>query len=64
MTSITFDTEPSAYRHWELSIDPPVATLTMKVTPEAGLRDDYRRITRRARRVVERVFYGREPDAT
>jgi [glutamine synthetase] adenylyltransferase / [glutamine synthetase]-adenylyl-L-tyrosine phosphorylase len=32
--------------------------------PQAGLRDDYRRITRRARRVVERVFYGREPDAT
>ena len=28
--------------------------------PQAGLRDDYRRVTRRARRVVERVFYGRE----
>jgi glutamate-ammonia-ligase adenylyltransferase len=28
--------------------------------PEAELRDDYRRVTRRARRVVERVFYGRE----
>ncbi len=27
--------------------------------PQAGLRDDYRRVTRRARRVVERVFYGR-----
>jgi [glutamine synthetase] adenylyltransferase / [glutamine synthetase]-adenylyl-L-tyrosine phosphorylase len=26
--------------------------------PEAGLRDDYRRLTRRARKVVERVFYG------
>lgn len=26
--------------------------------PEASLRDDYRRVTRRARRVVERVFYG------
>jgi benzoyl-CoA-dihydrodiol lyase len=38
---ITFDTDPSAYRHWELTIDPPVATLTMRVTPEAGLRDDY-----------------------
>jgi benzoyl-CoA-dihydrodiol lyase len=38
---ITFDTEPSAYRHWELSIDPPIATLTMRVTPEAGLRVDY-----------------------
>ena len=38
---ITFATEPSAYRHWELTIDGPVATLTMRVTPEAGLRDDY-----------------------
>jgi [glutamine synthetase] adenylyltransferase / [glutamine synthetase]-adenylyl-L-tyrosine phosphorylase len=26
--------------------------------PQASLRDDYRRVTRRARRVVERVFYG------
>jgi glutamate-ammonia-ligase adenylyltransferase len=26
--------------------------------PDASLRDDYRRVTRRARRVVERVFYG------
>ena len=39
--TITFDTEPSAYRHWELTIEPPVATLTMRVTPDAGLRDDY-----------------------
>lgn len=28
--------------------------------PQTTLRDDYRRITRRARRVMERVFYGRE----
>jgi [glutamine synthetase] adenylyltransferase / [glutamine synthetase]-adenylyl-L-tyrosine phosphorylase len=27
--------------------------------PRAALREDYRRVTRRARRVVERVFYGR-----
>ena len=26
--------------------------------PHITLRDDYRRVTRRARRVVERVFYG------
>jgi benzoyl-CoA-dihydrodiol lyase len=38
---ITFDAEPSTYRHWVLSIDAPVATLTMRVTPDAGLRDDY-----------------------
>jgi len=28
--------------------------------PQATLRDDYRRVTRRARRVVERVFFGRD----
>ncbi len=28
--------------------------------PQASLRDDYRRVTRHARQVVERVFYGRE----
>jgi glutamate-ammonia-ligase adenylyltransferase len=28
--------------------------------PEATLRDEFRRVTRRARRVVERVFYGRD----
>jgi benzoyl-CoA-dihydrodiol lyase len=38
---ITFETEPSAYRHWQLTVDAPVATLTMRVTPDAGLRDDY-----------------------
>src|SRR3954467_1882995 len=38
---ITFATEPSAYRHWKLSIDAPVATVTMRVTPDAGLSDDY-----------------------
>ena len=27
--------------------------------PQSALRDDYRKVTRRARRVVERVFYGR-----
>jgi glutamate-ammonia-ligase adenylyltransferase len=29
--------------------------------PETELREDFRRVTRRARRVVERVFYGAEP---
>jgi glutamate-ammonia-ligase adenylyltransferase len=28
--------------------------------PNASLRDDYRRVTRRARKVVERVFFGQE----
>jgi glutamate-ammonia-ligase adenylyltransferase len=28
--------------------------------PQQQLRDDYRRLTRRARAVVERIFYGRD----
>ena len=31
--------------------------------PQQRLRDDYRRVTRRAREVVERIFYGREDAA-
>jgi benzoyl-CoA-dihydrodiol lyase len=34
---IDFQTDPSRYRHWRLSFDAPVATLTMDVDPEAGL---------------------------
>jgi hypothetical protein len=29
--------------------------------PQQSLREQYRRLTRRARAVVERVFYGRAP---
>jgi benzoyl-CoA-dihydrodiol lyase len=39
--TIELRTAPSSYRHWELSVDGPVATLTLRVTPDAGLRDDY-----------------------
>jgi benzoyl-CoA-dihydrodiol lyase len=38
---IVFQTGPSQYRHWTLDVTPPVAALTMAVTPGAGLRDDY-----------------------
>ena len=38
---IDFRTTPDRYHHWRLAIDGPVATLTMEVDPEAGLRDDY-----------------------
>ena len=34
-------TEPSSYKHWQLAVDGPLATLTMRVAPDAGLRDDY-----------------------
>ena len=40
-SEITFEVDPSDYRHWELTVDAPVATLTLRVTPDAGLRDDY-----------------------
>ena len=39
--SVSFDTDPSEYRHWRLELDAPVATLVMSVRPDAGLRDDY-----------------------
>ena len=38
---VTFERDPSSYRHWRLAIDPPVATVTMAVDPAGGLRDDY-----------------------
>jgi benzoyl-CoA-dihydrodiol lyase len=39
--TIEFRTDPSSYRHWDLSVAGPVATLTMQVRPDAGLRSDY-----------------------
>ena len=35
---ITYDTEPDRYRHWKLSIDAPVATLTLTVDEDGGSR--------------------------
>ena len=39
--TISFSADPAAYQHWTLAFDGPVARVTMTVTPEAGLRDDY-----------------------
>jgi benzoyl-CoA-dihydrodiol lyase len=39
--TVTFERDPSNYRHWRVSYAAPVATVTMVVDPEAGLRDDY-----------------------
>ena len=39
---ITFETAPERYRHWQLSFDGPVATLSMDVQEDAGLSPDYR----------------------
>ena len=39
--SVSFKTDPKQLHHWILSVEGPVATLTMRVTPTEGLRDDY-----------------------
>ena len=41
VAAVDFQTSPEQYRHWRISVDGPVATLTMDVDPEGGLRDDY-----------------------
>ena len=39
---ITFETDPSQYRHWQLTVDGAIATLGMDVREDAGLLPDYR----------------------
>ena len=39
---VTFETHPSQYQHWKLAFDGAVATLSMDVQEDAGLRPDYR----------------------
>src|SRR5437588_4524666 len=39
---ITFDTRPEAYKHWKLTVDGPIATLSMDVREDAGLSPDYK----------------------
>jgi benzoyl-CoA-dihydrodiol lyase len=39
---ITFDADPSHYRHWRLACDGPIATLTLDVDEEGGLVPGYR----------------------
>jgi benzoyl-CoA-dihydrodiol lyase len=39
---VMFDTHPDRYRHWALSFDGPVATLSMNVDEEGGLREGYK----------------------
>src|SRR5213083_2303787 len=40
--TVTFDTHPDRYRHWKLTFDGPVATLSMDVREDAGLSPDYK----------------------
>src|SRR5438067_5109696 len=39
---ITFDTDPSRYRHWRLACDGAIATLTLDVAEDGGLSPGYR----------------------
>jgi benzoyl-CoA-dihydrodiol lyase len=38
---VSFDTDPGRYRHWRLSVDGPVATLTLDVAEDGGLAGGY-----------------------
>jgi benzoyl-CoA-dihydrodiol lyase len=39
---LSFETAPDRYNHWKLTVDGPVATLSMDVQEDAGLSPDYR----------------------
>src|SRR3990170_8929798 len=39
---VDFERVPEGYRHWQLDFDGPVATLSMDVQEDGGLRPDYR----------------------
>jgi benzoyl-CoA-dihydrodiol lyase len=39
---VTFDTSPAHYRHWQLTIDGRIATLTLNVDEAGGLRPGYK----------------------
>ena len=43
--TVNYQTSPDQYRHWTLEIDgqgAPIATLTMKVDEDGGLREGYK----------------------
>jgi benzoyl-CoA-dihydrodiol lyase len=40
--AVDFQTDPSRYKHWRLTFDGPVATLTMDVAEDGGLRPGYK----------------------
>jgi benzoyl-CoA-dihydrodiol lyase len=42
LTRVNYQTEPSQYRHWKLSFDGPVATLSAAFDEDAGLRPGYK----------------------
>jgi benzoyl-CoA-dihydrodiol lyase len=42
MEPVDYRTEPAKYKHWRLAFDGPVATLTMDVQEDGGLRPGYK----------------------
>jgi len=42
MEAVDFQTDPSRYKHWRLAFDGPVATLTMDVAEDGGIRPGYK----------------------
>jgi benzoyl-CoA-dihydrodiol lyase len=39
---ILYDRHPDSYRHWQLTVDGPIATLTLTVDEDAGLKGGYK----------------------
>jgi benzoyl-CoA-dihydrodiol lyase len=39
---INYETSPDRYKHWSLACDGPIATLTMNVNEDGGLKDGYK----------------------
>jgi benzoyl-CoA-dihydrodiol lyase len=42
METVDFQSDPSRYKHWRLAFDGPVATLTMDVAEDGGIRPGYK----------------------
>ena len=42
MEAVEFQADPSRYKHWRLAFDGPVATLTMDVAEDGGIRPGYK----------------------
>jgi len=40
--SVNFQTDPTRYKHWRLTFDGPIATLTMDVAEDGGIRSGYK----------------------
>ncbi|CAG0961901.1 partial benzoyl-CoA-dihydrodiol lyase, partial [Rhodocyclaceae bacterium] len=39
---ITYDTDPSRYAHWRLAFDGPIATLTLDIQEDRGIKPGYK----------------------